>query len=82
MLAAVTCLGLSPIWFRGREHPRDTREAAVHTRTKTMEFIPGTDIRLLTDEELLSLCSGRPVAWIGQGDQRSFIVLDAFRASK
>lgn len=47
-----------------------------------MEFIPGTDIRLLTDEELLSLCSGRPVAWIGQGDQRSFIVLDAFRASK
>ncbi len=47
--------------------------------TTTARVVPGTHIRLLTDEELLRMFAGRPVALVGSGDQRQFVVLDTLR---
>ncbi len=41
--------------------------------------VPGTHIRLLTDEELLDLFPGRAVAILGTGNERQLVFLDEQR---
>ena len=41
--------------------------------------VPGTHIRLLTDEELLDLFPGRAVAILGSGNERQLVFLDEQR---
>jgi len=44
--------------------------------------VPGTSIRVLSDEELLTLFADRPVALIGPAEDRHFVVLDEVRKEK
>ena len=44
--------------------------------------VPGTRIRVLSDEELLALFKDRPVALMGPPEARQFIVLDELRKEK
>ena len=44
--------------------------------------VPGTGIRVLSDEELLAIFKDRPVALIGPPEARQFVVLDEVRKEK
>jgi hypothetical protein len=58
-------------------HPtRTTSEAAASTPAPT---IPGTDIRLISDEELFALFPGRPLALIGPKGNQQLVFLDELR---
>ncbi len=46
------------------------------------QTIPGTDIRLMSDDELLAMFPGRPVALLGPPEDRRFVFLDEQRSSK
>src|SRR5688572_27454503 len=44
--------------------------------------VPGTSIRLVSDEELLAMFPDRPVALIGPPEERHFVFLDEKRPSR
>jgi hypothetical protein len=79
--ASVFCLALLPAVFRHGQYS-EPRQPAPHSAVPEPQHIPGTDIRVINDEELLDLFSGRPVAFVGEGNQRRFLVLDSFRTPK
>jgi hypothetical protein len=80
MALVLCCAGL--IAFLPARKTRPVSEApAPGALSAEAPVLPGTSIRLLTDEELLEVFAGRPVAIIGSGDQRQLVVLDTFRQS-
>ncbi len=42
----------------------------------TSPIVPGTSIRLVSDEELLAMFPDRPVALVGPPENRQFVFLD------
>lgn len=78
-LAAVVC----GAWLIAFPPQRDGGRGEVAERPEVAapgpRVVPGTRIQLVTDEELLTLFAGRPVALVGTGNQRQFVVLDTFR---
>jgi len=48
----------------------------------TVETVPGTKIRLVSDEELLAMFPDRPVALVGPPNDRRFVFLDEQRSSR
>ena len=46
------------------------------------QTVPGTNIRIVSDEELLAMFPGRPVALVGPPQDRRFVFLDQQRDSK
>jgi len=44
-----------------------------------VQKVPGTNIRVVNDEELLAMFPDRPVALVGPPDKRQFVLLDQAR---
>ena len=84
---AAICLTLSLLVWNSR---LDSRTAPTHaTAAGTIQSaktpfatVPGTSIRILNDEELLSMFANRPVALLGPPEERQFVVLDEIRVEQ
>src|SRR5689334_17041378 len=61
------------IAYRMSIQPRTQRAPAV---AQAPQVVPGTNIRVLTDEQLLDLFKGRPVALIGPPGNQQLLLLD------
>lgn len=69
------------VLFSRRPMPETAQHASSATTSSTEtsqspRVVPGTDIRILTDDELLDLFPGRPLALVGPKDNRRLIFLD------
>lgn len=72
------------LWHR---HAPDARPVAtIHSQPSevapTAPTVPGTNIRLVSDEELLAMFPDRPVALVGPPGNRQFVFLDEKRTSQ
>jgi hypothetical protein len=63
-----------------RTQPRQASVAPQSAATAPAQFIPGTDIRLISDEELFALFPDRPLALIGPKGNQQLVFLDAIPA--
>jgi hypothetical protein len=52
------------------------RRGPIASHEPVVRTVPGTTIRVLTDEELLAMFPNRPIALIGPADARQFVLLD------
>jgi hypothetical protein len=64
---------------QGLETIRVPQSSLAQSTQSEPPTVPGTSIRLLTDEELLSMFPGRAVALLGTGSQRQLVFLDEHR---
>lgn len=60
-----------------RAEPQLASVALQSTVPAPAQFIPGTDIRLISDEELFALFPDRPLALIGPKGHQQLVFLDA-----
>lgn len=60
-----------------RTEPQQARVVTQPTATGPAQVIPGTDIRLISDEELFALFPDRPLALIGPKGNQQLVFLDA-----
>jgi hypothetical protein len=63
-----------------RTQPQQASVAPQSAPTVPAQFIPGTDIRLISDEELFALFPDRPLALIGPKGHQQLVFLDALPA--
>ena len=77
---ATVCLALSFFPFSSRiESNCPTPRVASVSTEPNFPTVPGTNIRILNDEELLAMFGDRPVALLGPPEERQFVVLDEIR---
>jgi len=79
-VAAIGIL-MAIFWYRHSQFPQPVavQPAAAAMAAPT---VPGTSIRLVSDEELLAMFPDRPVALVGPPENRQFVFLDEKRASQ
>lgn len=77
----IVALGIltAALWYR---QAPSIQPVAVQPAVIAAPTVPGTSIRLLSDEELLAMFPDRPVALIGPPDERQFVFLDEKRNSR
>ena len=70
------------LWNRHAPDPQPV--AAIHPPavTSAVPTVPGTNIRVVSDEELLAMFPDRPVALVGPPGNRQFVFLDQKRTSQ
>ncbi len=77
--AATVCLATlaaTAIWRRGEGQPIPPPSHAPHLAAAAVPTVPGTSIRVLSDDDLLALFPGRPVALLGPAHDRQLVFLD------
>jgi len=69
------------IWHqRNSSSTANNRPESVAPIQASAPTVPGTNIRLVSDDELLAMFPDRPVALLGPPDKRQFVFLDEHRA--
>lgn len=73
------------IWTLGINRSFDRSPSAVATQPAATpvpeQFIPGTDIRIISDEELFALFPDRPLALIGPKGNQELVFLDEVKTA-
>jgi hypothetical protein len=77
---AVVAVALALLWPRPVSVSQP--EVAVNLPKPSAPIVPGTDIRVINDEELLAMFPDRPVALVGPPANRQFVFLDEQRLTK
>jgi hypothetical protein len=85
-LAALTfCSALLVMLARRGDHlssQQSAKNISAPAAQPAVQTVPGTNIRLVSDEELLAMFPGRPVALVGPPEDRKFVFLDEQRQAK
>jgi hypothetical protein len=71
------------LWWLQSTERTESQQASVAPQpaaTALAQFIPGTDIRLISDEELFALFPDRPLALIGPKGHQQLVFLDTLPA--
>lgn len=77
MLAAPLCLVFGAWWsLRSTDSAPTVHHTVFSEPNERMETVPGTSIRVLSDEELFALLGDRPIAVIGPPSQQRLVLLD------
>lgn len=74
--ACIVCAFLALSFWKSPRTPEQKNIASVQPSVPT---VPGTNIRIINDDELLSMFPDRPVALIGPPEDRQFVFLDELR---
>jgi hypothetical protein len=77
--ATVPCVLLGLIFWQGRDaalRRSVSRDSAMPVTARPPDVVPGTHIRLISDEELFAMFPDRPAALIGPDEDRRFVLLD------
>jgi hypothetical protein len=76
--AGLMALTATAIWWHGggREVAPKATPPRLAALASTSPTVPGTTIRILSDEQLLGMFPGRPVALMGPPDHRQLVFLD------
>jgi hypothetical protein len=74
-LVLAPLLAIAALVFQRLHQPRPGPEKIL-SAAQPAPTVEGTDIRILTDEELLALFKGRPVALIGSPGHQQLILFD------
>ena len=69
-----------PHWFQKPQSPQLAHGLHVADPLGSPRTIPGTDIRILSDEDLFALLKGRPIALVGPPGHQRLILLDEINA--
>ena len=75
-------VGIAAVLIWPHQTPISEPVVAVNSTKPSAPTIPGTDIRVINDEELLAMFPDRPVALVGPPENRQFVFLDEQRHSK
>jgi hypothetical protein len=77
MLTTPLCLVFGTWWsLRSTDSAPPVHRAIFSEPKERMETVPGTAIRVLSDEELFALLGNRPIAVIGQSSEQRLVLLD------
>jgi hypothetical protein len=75
LIAAMALLFFDKVW-RNAPTQNVATKIPQPLATTTQHVIAGTDIKVISDDELLDLFPDRPVALVGKGESRRLILLD------
>ena len=77
LLAVALVLGPGVWWaFRHLQPTSPVHQISLSQPDDRIETVPGTDIRILSDEDLLALLGDRPLAVIGPAGNQRLVLLD------
>ena len=74
--ACAVCAVLATTFWK---NPRTQEQKNIASAQPAIATVPGTNIRIISDEELLAMFPDRPVALIGPPEDRQFVFLDEAR---
>jgi len=82
---AICAALLATVFWRTQEAPTDqltANGAQSPTAQAEVPTVPGTNIRLVSDDELLGMFPDRPVALVGPPEKQRFVFLDDVPGAK